>query len=237
MEHFYAPNLSETTEVLLDERESHHLSKVFRKRSGDSLMLTDGQGHAASATFAGMRQRRAICTINSLSKMPLPSSQRIIVVVSTIRPKRMDWLVEKLTELGVGEIRFFSSENSSVKSFKADHLQKICISALKQSRQAYLPKLTAPRPFTEIYEKLAQKQTVLLAHYSDRDTEVISKISLPEKISIPILIGPEGGFSGNELEQMAKPPFKPVSLALSVLRTETAAVSGAAQLVARLIAG
>lgn len=236
MEYFFSENLTEQSkQIRLSHEESRHLRKVLRKRQGDTIKITDGKGLLADAIIAGEKSKSLICEVQSVRPVPPPPERRIHIALSTIRPNRLDWAVEKLTELGVGTISFFYSGFTSVKLFKADHLRKISISAIKQSEQAYLPRIIPPLPFSEwirSFEK-ADNQICLLAHLKE-DVPRIPQLQFetPHPRNQPMIvvaIGPEGGFLEQELTAACKKGFQLVSLDNHILRTETAAMVAAAQ--------
>ena len=236
MEYFYSKNLSTGDEqIQLSDEESRHLSKVLRKKPGDRIQITNGEGLLAEGIVAVEKSKSIICTIQSSRIIPLSPERNIHIALSTIRPNRMDWAVEKLTELGVGTISFFHSHFTSVRAFKADHLRKISIGAIKQSQQAYLPQLNPPLPFSEWLQSLNEheNQMRLLAHLADKVQNMLkmqlNETHLNRKSSIVVAIGPEGGFSKDELTMACEKGFRLVSLDNHTLRTETAAVVAAAQ--------
>lgn len=231
MEIFYSENLTEQSKQMqLTPDESRHLLKALRKKSGDSIQITNGQGLLAEAVIMGEKSKAITCNIQSVKKLPSPPEKKIHIAISTIRPKRMDWAVEKLTELGVGTISFFNSQFTSVRSFKAGHLMKIAISAIKQSQQAYLPQLNPPLPFAKWLQSLdqAENQTFFLAHLNNNVQKMKFENIYPGRQSpIVVAIGPEGGFSEEELTMACERGFRLVSLDNHILRAETAAVISA----------
>jgi 16S rRNA (uracil1498-N3)-methyltransferase len=231
MELFYSENLLlRDTQVFLSEEEGHHLRKVLRKKQGDSIQITNGKGALADAVVAGEKSQMVVCDVHSIQHVTPPPERNIHVALSAIRPNRQDWAVEKLTELGVGSISFFHSQFTSVRAFKADHLRKIAISAMKQSQQCYLPQISAPVPFSKWIKLLSNDndQVRLLAHLNN-SSESLSQIGRGKQ-AVVVAIGPEGGFSEGELRLAVENGFTLVRINNHILRTETAAVIGAAQI-------
>ena len=227
---FYSENLSsQNKQVLLGEEEGRHLQNVLRKKQGDSIQITNGKGLLAEALIVAGKTKSLVCDVQSLRHMPSPPERNIHIALSTIRPNRLDWAVEKLTELGVGSISFFHSQFTSVRAFKADHLRKIAISAMKQSRQCFLPDINTPLPFSNWLQSLPKKgsQVRLLAHLEESSKDP-RQVKWGEK-SLVIAIGPEGGFSENELTLATENKFVTVKIDNHILRTETAAVTAASQ--------
>ncbi len=227
MDLFYAENLrGNDGEIVLSSEEGHHCRHVMRKRVGDRIYLTDGNGLRAEAVIRLFRGARVTCEILSREAVPSPHSHAVQVALSPIRPRRMDWAVEKLTELGVGKIIPILCEHSSIGLIKKKHLKKIAVSALKQSGQLYLPEIAEPRLLNDWLDDLPPAENTLriIAHPDS------AGFASPEAASFQhgiVLIGPEGGFSETEVSRARECSFQPVRLSHSILRSETAAVAGA----------
>lgn len=234
MELFYSEDLTpQSKQIQLSAEESRHLRKALRRKAGEQIRITNGLGLMAEAVISDQKPRSVLCEIQSNQLLPPPLERNIHIALSTIRPNRQDWAVEKLTELGIGTISFFHSQFTSVKSFKAAHLKKIAVSAIKQSGQAYLPQIQPPLPFTRWIGSLptAGNQARLIAHLSENEPpqrQSLSDYLRREISSVVIAIGPEGGLSEVELETACENGFLPVTLDNHILRTETAAVVAAA---------
>lgn len=231
MERFYCPELSETSElVTLSAEESHHVQRVYRKKVGDPVELTDGRGLRASAIIQVVKPKQTVCKISQIERIAPAPDRSIQVAVSTIRPNRMDWAIEKLTELGAGSIQPLHCQFTSVKAFKIEHARKISISAMKQSGQAYLPEIYAPLPFADYLQQLPSPENQLrLIAVLTEDAKSFREIDFSSQTSLIILIGPEGGFSGEEIDLARQAGFTVIKLAPQILRAETAAVSALAQ--------
>ena len=157
-----------------------------------------------------------------------PATRRITMALAAIRSNRMDWAVEKLTELGIGTIQPLYTEYTDIRSIKKHHLEKITVSAIKQSRQAWLPRLNDPQDWQTF--TAAAQGTCVLAHL-DAAALPFSGQSFPAApASITIAIGPEGGFSATELETAGNRHFRTVRLSETLLRTETAAITAFVQI-------
>ena len=235
MEIFYSEDLTaQSKQIRLSQEESWHAFKVLRKKVGDNLHITNGKGLMAEGVVTGENSKAVSCDIQSTQKVKPPPEKNIQMALSTIRPNRMDWAVEKLTELGVGTISFFHSQFTSIRTFKTEHLEKIAIGAIKQSGQAYLPQVNKPCSFPDWIHSLPTTggQIRLIGHLND-NARNISEIPFgnldPTKSSAIIAIGPEGGFSEEELSMACERDFRIVSLDNHILRSETAAVVAATQ--------
>lgn len=231
MEFFYCADLPDASEVVqLSGEESHHLRRVFRKRRGDVIALSNGEGVLAEAVIENDSAQRISCRVRNLRKIPPPPDHRIHLALSLIRPNRMDWAVEKLAELGIGSIQPLLCRFSSIKTFKVEHLRKIAVSAMKQSEQAYLPELLSPLSFDKFLRQLPppESRLRLIAHHAE-DAVSFKQIALKPGQEILLAVGPEGGFSEEEVAQAKESGFQPLNLGDQVLRSETAAVVAAAQ--------
>ncbi|RMG68284.1 MAG: 16S rRNA (uracil(1498)-N(3))-methyltransferase [Calditrichaeota bacterium] len=227
---FFLPELDRAGEtVLLPEAESRHLARVLRKRAGELVYLTDGRGQVARSKILGLEKGRIRCRLERVETQPEPPTRRIQVGLGLIRPNRLDWAVEKLTELGVGRISLLQSDYCQPHSYKPQHLEKIAVAAIKQSRQTYLPVLAPPMPLDRwLAEKPGGEAALRLV--GDRDGVPLRLGATGSGRTVVLLVGPEGGFSAGEQAAIAAAGFQPVQFARTILRSETAAVTGTAQL-------
>lgn len=234
MEIFYSEDLTgQSRQIQLSAEESRHLRKALRKKAGDQIRITNGMGLVAEAVIRQERSKSTVCEIQAIRLLPPAPEKNIHLALSTIRPNRQDWAVEKLTELGIGTISFFRSQFTSMRSFKAGHLKKIAISAIKQSGQAYLPQINPPLPFGEWIQSLPEgsDQLRLIAHLSKEAPRTLEAHLQKPKLTIPsiiVAIGPEGGFAEQEVTMACANGFQIITLDEHVLRSETAAVVAAA---------
>lgn len=224
MQLFYAPEIT-TPLYTLPEEESGHCVRVLRLKEGDSLHITDGRGTLYRAVVETPHPKR--CTIRIVEehheweKRPY---RLTIAVAPTKNIDRIEWFVEKATECGIDRIVPVLCDHSERKVVKSERLEKIAISAMKQSLKAYLPTI---EPLTPLREVLAEpfEGTKLIAHCE----EDMERIFMGEKIqggeNVMVLIGPEGDFSREEIEAARKAEFTEISLGNSRLRTETAALA------------
>lgn len=232
MEYFYCPELSEDSELIkLPFEEAHHLRNVFRKTPGEKIVLTNGSGLTTIAEIDTANKKGVTCKVGEILKQEPPPSRRISVSLALIRPNRMDWAVEKLTELGVGSIHPVTTRFTSVKIFKEKHLRKIMVSALKQSKQAYLPEISPLQPFADWLANVnSYPECVKLIAHMDTDASDINELSVPPGKKMTIAVGPEGGFSVEEIAGSEESGFHKVKLDSHILRAETAAISAVVHL-------
>lgn len=208
----------------LTEDDSRHAVKTLRLGIGDGIAVTDGHGnrHAAVITQADAR-RCAYRVTDTQTTPPRPFSVRICVA-PTKNNDRIEWFVEKAVEIGVERISFFVGQHSERRVLKLDRLEKIAIAAMKQSLQSYLPQLDEVISFGELL-KTVREDKRFIAHLPDEEIPVnLAKAAVPGG-QYTVLIGPEGDFSGTEIEQATAAGFQMVTLGPNRLRTETAALT------------
>lgn len=217
---FYLPEVKkQDKEVILSEEESKHACRVLRMKQGDLLGILNGKGYHFIGEIVDDNVKKCRVTIQSFT-FEEPSKHHIHIALSpTKNMDRVEWFVEKATELGIHEISFVLSKNSERKVLKLDRIEKIMISAVKQSQRAYLPKLN---PLVSLEDFLAQHPKGAIAHcYAGEKTKLQTHL---QKLNYPILIGPEGDFTQKEVDLTLKSAYNPVTLGESRLRTETAAL-------------
>lgn len=223
MQLFYNPEIDKNTnQFTFDSSESRHIAKVLRRKIGDELNITNGKGLFFKAIITDDSPKRCMVEIKS-SKTVYPKKHWLhMVVAPTKMNDRYEWFLEKATEIGVNEITPVICDRSERKSIKIERCQKVVQSAMKQSYQAYLPKLNPAVSFDEFME--ADMQGLLfIAHCEDNERYELKRKIAPDQ-PITILIGPEGDFSPNEIKIAMNKGFLPVSMGQNRLRTETAAI-------------
>ena len=218
---FYVPNLA--TEHVLPEEESLHAVKVLRLKVGDELVVVVGVGgyHIAKITLPHPK-RCAFELIESQFEFGKRDYKLHIAIAPTKNMDRLEWFVEKATEIGIDEITPIICRFSERKMVKAERLEKIIVSAAKQSVKAYFPKLNPQCTFDELI-KNHQATQKFIAHCYDSEKIQLKTEIIPTK-DVLVLIGPEGDFSKEEVDKAIKNGYIPVSLGESRLRTETAGV-------------
>lgn len=223
MQLFYHPAIENgTPEITFPADESRHIAKVLRKSSGDILQITNGRGSLFQAEITLADHKRCIAKIISVHTSP-PAPYRLhMAVAPTKLNDRFEWFLEKATEIGIHEITPIICERSERKVIKMDRMEKVVLSAMKQSLHTYLPKLNEAISFKDFME-LPQEGDLFIAHCEeDHKRELFH--SLRPKQQTLILIGPEGDFSNLEINSALGKGFKAVALGETRLRTETAAI-------------
>lgn len=224
MQLFYDKNISENDkEFIFDKIESRHIVRVLRKNEGDLLQITNGKGVLFNAKIRVANEKKCLVKIVSLEKCALPFSYYLhIVIAPTKNNQRLEWFLEKATEIGINEITPIICENSERRVVKNERLEKVLISAMKQSNQFYLPKLNEAVSFKNFINKNIEGN-LFIAHCENSKKETL-KNALKKVKNLTLLIGPEGDFSDKEITLALKNNYKAVSLGNSRLRTETAGV-------------
>jgi len=223
MQLFYNPDLDNiTTQFIFSSEESKHIVKALRKKEGDILNLTNGKGYFFEAKILIADARKCKAEIIDTTKKHQKAHWLHLVVAPTKMNDRFEWFLEKATEIGVQEITPIICDHSERKIVKIERLEKVISSAMKQSLQAFLPKLNAPITFKE-YINQHKEGLLFIAHCEDEEKVELKRRVAPDK-DVTVLIGPEGDFSASEIKMAYDNGFLPVSLGENRLRTETAAI-------------
>lgn len=219
---FYAPEVE--TSLMLPAAESLHCCRVLRMREGDTLQLVDGKGGVYTCKLEDANPKGASVTIcNKRIVSPHWGVRICIAIAPPKNMERLEWFLEKAVEIGIDEVVLLRCARSERKVVKTERLQKIMVSAMCQSLKSTLPVLTELVDFREFVERPRDGQKFL--GYCD---EAIGKRSLAAEYhpgsDVSIMIGPEGDFSPQEVEQAIKNGWQPATFGDSRLRTETAAL-------------
>ena len=226
MQLFYAPELT-TPLYTLPEEESGHCVRVLRLSTGDSLHITDGRGTLYRAVVEDPHPKR--CTIRIVEEWPeweRRDYRLIIAVAPTKNIDRIEWFVEKATECGVDRIVPMLCAHSERKVVKEERLEKIAVSAMKQSLKAYLPVVEPLTPFATVIAEPFDG-VKLIAHCEEDMERIFLGDVVAKGDNVMVLIGPEGDFSPEEIAAARAAGFREVTLGGSRLRTETAALASA----------
>lgn len=219
---FYHPDARLGNTVSIEPAEALHITKVFRKRDGDTIQITDGAGSLFDATLTidGRRTSALIAERIRTDETKIPLE---IAISPTKNNERLEWFIEKAVEIGIGKISLIECDHSERVHVKQDRLQRVAISAMKQSLKLHLPEITEIQNF-DSWVKNAQAEIKCIAHcYDDADKRLLKNV-LNAKEHVCIAIGPEGDFSKKEIELAVANGFMGVGLGNSRLRTETAAL-------------
>jgi len=222
MQLFYCPDIPEGGRVL-PESESKHCIQVSRHQLGDRITVIDGKGGLYLADIIVAHKNK--CEIKVIEERRVEDITPY-VHLAVAPPKsadRLEFMLEKVIEIGVNEISFVKSHHSERKIVKLERLEKIALSAIKQSHKGYLPKLNPIIPIKSFFEASIDgpKWIASFHEYNEDIAELNFDFSQPQIV----LIGPEGDFSEEELSMAKKHDFAPINLGDYRLRTETAAIS------------
>lgn len=232
-----SPQSIQGSRAILDVDESHHLTHVLRKKVGDKIFLTNGEGDCFEGKIIETKDRAVIEILSS--KKSAPSQRpRIILAPALLKNPRMDWLIEKASELGAYAILPFLPERSVVKiksegekTQKIRRWQRIAASALKQSAQSELPQIGPILSFQELLLRFTNAEAKKILFSAEESSSPKNLEALLKKRAAPLYllaIGPEGGWSRQESAEAKKAGFEFGSLGASTLRAETAAIAALA---------
>jgi len=222
MQLFYTPDISGNI-YTLNETESKHCVRVLRLQENDTIQLIDGKGGFYRAMISDPNPKKCTVKIIETQKEFGKRNHYLhIAIAPTKNIDRFEWFLEKATEIGIDEITPILCEHSERKTIKLERLEKIIISAVKQSLKAYKPKLNELTLFKDFIDKDFNEDK-FIAHCEENKKLLLKKAYHKNQNTI-ILIGPEGDFSPEEILNAKKAQFKEISLGESRLRTETAGV-------------
>ncbi|HWY10880.1 MAG TPA: 16S rRNA (uracil(1498)-N(3))-methyltransferase [Bacteroidia bacterium] len=206
----------------LTAEESWHCTKVLRFKTGDEIGVIDGKGNFYEAQLSTVNEKKCLANITNGPRVQNKHPYYLhLAIAPTKNIDRMEWLVEKAVEIGVDEITFIRCKNSERTVIKEDRLIKITESAVKQSLQAFIPKIN---PLTNFIDILKINSDLKFIAYCEEETKKhLKTFDLKNKRSL-VLIGPEGDFSSEEIILAKQNNFSEISLGENRLRTETAGI-------------
>ncbi len=226
--YFFEPFISKHNHVLSEET-SKHCVQVLRMKENDLLNLTDGKGNLYTATIINANKKN--CEVKIEDSKTINNKQQVVkisIAISLLKnPTRLEWFMEKATEIGVFEIIPLICDYTEKQNFRYERMNSIIISAMLQSKQTWLPALHQPKRFTDFINE-DFNGVKLIAHCADEEKLLLNNIKPMQPVLM--LIGPEGDFSQPEIKLALEKNFKPVSLGNTRLRTETAGIVAAALL-------
>ena len=218
---FFAPDI--LTNQALPFEEAQHCIKVLRKKEGDEIFITDGKGNFYDASIVQAHPKH--CIVDILKTIEQPKNWNFGLQIAFAPTKNMDrveWFAEKATEIGIDRFSPLLCQFSERKEVKLQRIEKILVSAMKQSQKAILPRLDDMQSFSKFVKQDFEGQK-FIAHCYPQSKRLLKDIYRKGANAL-ILIGPEGDFSEKEVEEALENGFEPISLGESRLRTETAAL-------------
>lgn len=221
---FFAPDI--LSDPRLPDQEAAHCVKVLRHVPGDEVTVVDGKGTRYRCRLTEATNKRAEVEILDREEVPPYWEAGITIAVApTKHLDRMEWLVEKLTEVGFDRFIPLLCRFSERKELKTERLEKIAVSAMKQSLKAAVPEIAPMTPFKKFIADTSGIPQRFIAHCDpDQPRRLLSREYDPSMEAV-VLIGPEGDFSPEEIAMALDAGFVPVSLGDARLRTETAALT------------
>ena len=223
MQLFYNSDIKKgDTTFFFDKEESKHIVKVLRKKESDTIFITNGLGFLFESEIILASEKKCEVKITKETFQEPDKFYTHIAVAPTKMNDRLEWFLEKATEIGIHEITPIICDHSERKVYKIDRAEKIIQAAMKQSLHYYIPKINESISFTQFVKSNIDGQK-FIAHCEETDKKSFkNEVKKDEKITI--LIGPEGDFSTKEINLAIENHFIPVTLGNTRLRTETAAL-------------
>lgn len=222
---FYAPDIM--TNPVLPESDSQHCIRVLRRKAGDMIDVIDGRGHRLKCRIVDPHAKHTLVEIAEVDDVVQPWHGDITVAVApTKHLDRMEWLLEKLVEIGINRFVPLLCNHSERKEIKTERLEKIAVSAMKQSLKTWMPRIDEMTPLDVFINEFSSSPELRFVAYCDPEIprRELAKEVKPNHDTV-ILIGPEGDFSPHEIKDTIAAGFVPVSLGDCRLRTETAALA------------
>ncbi|HRF76135.1 MAG TPA: RsmE family RNA methyltransferase [Chitinophagales bacterium] len=227
MHWLYAPDLHDQTQFTLSESESHHLINVLRAKSGDQIIITNGNGRLFEAVIAVAHKKHTTVNIIATSNFTRTQGSIHLVIAPVKTAERLGFLLEKITELNVTSITPILTQNGERRVFNHEKEIHHLIAAIKQSKNPFLPILhpltTFEKLLTDFQRNVAQK---LICHCRNTPKMKLTQQYQPKQ-DVIICIGPEGDFTTEEVAAAEQAGFTSVSLGNEVLRAETAGIVAA----------
>lgn len=221
--------------VVIEGPELHHLVHVLRCQAGDRVEIVDGEGRRCAAEIRAVAKRAAEAELVEPSEVEQPPSPAVEIVPALLRSHRMDWLVEKATELGVREISPLATERAVVRvgpdrgASQRERWERICLAAMKQSRRSWCPRVRAPRSVEEFASewRRAPRGRLIVAWEGARESTLRGGLAvrpLRGDEAVSAVSGPEGGLAHHEVEALREAGGEVLGLGGAILRAETAAL-------------
>jgi len=215
--------------IQLSPEESKHCTRVMRQAVGDTILLTDGKGIEAEARIISTEKSGVVAEVSALREAA-SRPFRFELIQAPLKGPRMDWLVEKATELGVDSLHVVDSQFSVAGGERSERWLRLAQSAMKQSGNLRMPEIHDSAPLAEVLARLPASFSGFLLSPGARTglAEAVGAALAQGKSHVVLAIGPEGGFSGEEEEAFVAKGFLPCLLSSQILRGETAAMAALA---------
>ena len=235
MYRFFLENLDTTKEnVVITGDEFYHLKKVLRLNAGDEIIIFDGKGNDFIARIETLGAKEAVASLKEKLEISGESKIKIVLAQGLAKGSKMDMIIQKATELGVSEIIAFITSRTVPKlkentNKKIERWKSITIESSKQCGRSIIPKIEEIKSFNEILKHEWKRHLKIILWENAEDMRFRDKLSMldnPDTKGIIVIVGPEGGFSIDEVNDATNSGFLPVRLFSDIiLRTETAAIA------------
>jgi 16S rRNA (uracil1498-N3)-methyltransferase len=225
---FIDKNLSEGAEVEIRGADAHHIASVLRLAAGDWLILSDGEGRSFRSTITEVKSRLVRARIEEIIQRRAGHTPPVLAIAA-IRSERLEWAVQKCVELGCQRTIPFHSERTVRKGEKIKRLERIALEAAKQSGLPALPRIDAPIEFSELCGMLGDFSPAIMLYEGERERSLKDALEgRPSDRESLVIVGPEGGFTSDEVEMARERGALTASIGSQILRVETAAVAAMA---------
>jgi 16S rRNA (uracil1498-N3)-methyltransferase len=224
MQLFYAHKI-EASKAFLDPEETRHCTKTLRKNINDMISFTDGCGQMYEGRIVDFNKKS--CTLEIIKTFETTDKRNFklhLAIAPTKNINRLEWFLEKATEFGIDEVTFLLCQRSERKKIRLDRLEKVVLSAAKQSLKSIFPKVNDLTKLKDFIPK-AKADFKGIAHCNTPDLPHLKNVLKQEVTEILLLIGPEGDFSEAEVALAKEHGFEEIGLGTSRLRTETAGLA------------
>ncbi len=220
MRRFFIADIPGTGRFQLPEEESKHIVRVLRMEEGESMLLLNGKGLIVTAQIVEAHPKRCLVETVEREQKERPAQAFHLAIAPTKNMDRMEWMVEKIVEIGATRLSFLQGDHSERVQLKYDRIERVAISAMKQAQHDFLLQID---PIVSVEQFIRDFPGGGIAHCMDSEKLAVSEIAT----GLPILIGPEGDFSPREVQLALENGYKAVHLGQSRLRTETAGMVAA----------
>lgn len=237
---YVAPEDVSAEDIILRKEELHHIKNVYRKKRGDHFLAVDGMATAYDCEIASFNKNILHAKIIKKRRNLGEPLFKLTLAVALIKKTRFEWLIEKATEIGVCRFVPLLTERTILnkESLKLPRCRKIALSAMKQSRRSFLPVIEEPISLASAFENSFSFPLKLIAHEKESGEDLhLKSIEQPDAINVKsgiLCIGPEGGFTDDEIQLAKTHGFAVVGLGPRRLRSETAALVGSALILERM---
>lgn len=222
---FFEKDIPDSDEFTLNEETSRHITQVLRMKEEAKILITNGNGQTVTTKIISADKKKTKVKI-LLKEFSEPQKPKTAIAISLIKnTSRFEWFAEKATEIGISAIIPLICKRSEKTHFRMERIRSILISAMLQSQQSWLPEISEPAKFFDVITKENYQQK-FIAHCLPEEKRELKDVVKKDASKI-ILIGPEGDFTEEEIEQAIHQNYMSVGLGVTRLRTETAGIVAA----------